>query len=212
MNMAKSVKTRIAELEDELKQRDRRINELKADLAKAEALITEMREHVEDADAVIDSWIEAFAMVQGDDGKWSYDEWIDQCQEYQQRYRDLLRDWNQFVPDYNAAVRRRNVGRPLAASEAQVATVLKLHKGDMSLRDIAEETSLGLQTVRTIVAQSSGNDRTMVGRLERIDPNRREVLAWRARKRTRDALPKRINETLAKGDELVKEAKGLGRQ
>ena len=36
--------------------------------------------------------------------------------------------WNRFVPDYNAIVAPRNVGRPLAASEAQVATVLKLHK------------------------------------------------------------------------------------
>jgi hypothetical protein len=30
-----------------------------------------------------------------------------------------------------------------------------------------------------------------------------------SRKRVRDGLPKRINETLAKGRELVKEAKGL---
>jgi hypothetical protein len=50
-----------------------------------------------------------------------------------------------------ATVRPRNVGRPLAASEAQCATVLKLHKAGTSLRAIAEETSLGLRTVRTIV-------------------------------------------------------------
>jgi DNA-binding CsgD family transcriptional regulator len=45
------------------------------------------------------------------------------------------------------------VGRPLAASEAQQATVRRLRKAGKSLRWIAEETSLGLNTVRTIVGK-----------------------------------------------------------
>jgi hypothetical protein len=54
-----------------------------------------------------------------------------------------------------------------------------------------------------------GVDRTTVKHRQRIAPDRAAAARWRARKRTRDALPKRINETLAKGRELVKAAKGL---
>lgn len=85
--------------------------------------------------------------------------------------------------------------------------MLKLHKAGTSLRDIAEETSLGFQTVRTIVDQGAGHDRTTVKHLERIDPGRLREAPWR--KRMRAALPKRITETLAEGRELVKRAKGL---
>jgi hypothetical protein len=53
------------------------------------------------------------------------------------------------VSDFNSVVAPRNVGRPLEASEAQRAQVLKLRKGSMLLRAIAEEVSLGLQTVRS---------------------------------------------------------------
>jgi hypothetical protein len=103
----------------------------------------------------------------------------------------------------------RNVGRPLAASEAQRAAVLKLRKAGKSLRVIAEETSLGLRTVCTIVDQGNGTDRTTVKHLARIDPDRKLEASWRARKRVRDSLPKRIGETLERGRALVKEAKGL---
>ena len=77
------------------------------------------------------------------------------------------------------------------------------------MRGIAEDLSLGFATVRTIVDQGERRDRTTVKHWQRIDPDRREEAAWRARKRTRDGLPKRIMETLAEGRELVKEAKGL---
>src|SRR5262245_54164137 len=99
MNMAKPTKqARIAELEDELKQRDRRIHELKADLTKVDVLVTEMCEHVEDANALIDSWIEAFGMQQNDEGKWSWGPFVDAHHDLYERYRDLLREWNQLVP------------------------------------------------------------------------------------------------------------------
>jgi hypothetical protein len=48
------------------------------------------------------------------------------------------------------------VGRPLAASAAQCAEVLKLHKAGRSLRGIVEDTNLGLNTVRTIVGKAHG--------------------------------------------------------
>ena len=201
---------RIAELEDELKQRDARNKELRADLNKAEQLIGEMREQVEDASKLIDSWIEAFEMVLGDDGKYTTAEWTKDCEAYHDRYVALLKKWNKFVPDYNAVVLKRNVGRPLAASEAQVVQVRKLHKRGVSLRGIVDETSLGLRTVRTIVDQGDGRDRTTMKHLERIDPERKLEASWRARQRTRDALPKQVQAVIETGNELVKEA-GLGR-
>jgi hypothetical protein len=73
-----------------------------------------------------------------------------------------------------------------------------------------DETRLGLRTAPTIVDGKAGRDRTTMKHLERITPDRREVLEWRSRKRVRDGLPKRINETLKAGKALVKAAKGLG--
>jgi hypothetical protein len=63
--------------------------------------------------------------------------------------------------------------------------------------------------VRTIVDRGDGRDRATMMRLTRIDPDRRLEASWRARQRTRTALPKRINTILTKGRELVKAAKGL---
>jgi transposase len=131
--------------------------------------------------------------------------------EWYEKHSELLRKWNAAVNDFNSVVAPRNVGRPLEASEAQRAQVLKLRKGGMSVRSIAEEVSLELQTVRTIVDQRDGTDRTTVKYAQRIASDRTAAARWRARKRTRDGLPKRINEALATGRDLVKEAKGLGR-
>jgi hypothetical protein len=89
--------------------------------------------------------------------------------------------------------------------------VLKLRKRGMSLRDIADETSLGLNTVRTIVGRTNGTDRTSIKHLRRIDPDRAHMRAWTAKRQARDALPRRIHQLRENGDELLKEAKGLGR-
>jgi hypothetical protein len=206
--MAKKPKRdRIGELEDELKQRDARIRELRNDLNKAEALITEEREHIEDASALISSWIEAFDMAQGEDGKWIYAEWMNDAAAARDLYLDLVKKWNRHVTLFNNTVVRRNVGRPLLASETQVQQVRKLHKAGRSLRAIQEETSLGFQTVRTIVDGGVGRDRTSVRHLQRIDPSRFKEEPWR--ERTRLSLPKRITETLERGTKLMQAAKGL---
>jgi hypothetical protein len=114
-----------------------------------------------------------------------------------------------FVGEYNATVRHRNVGRPLAAGDGQIAAVLNLHKCGKSLRAIAEETNLGLSTVRTIIDQDGQRDRTTVKHLARIRRDMGEDWTWQSRKRTRTALPQRINAVLQQGAELSKEAKGL---
>lgn len=201
----KNLRDRIGELEDELKQRDARIRELRADLNKAEALMSEEREHVESANAAIEAWIEAFNMTQDENGKWTYANWYNNAVEAGERYVELVKKWNRAVHDFNSMVRQRNVGRPLGASEAQVAQVRKLHKAGRSLRAIAEETSLGFQTVRTIIDKGDRRDRTSRKHFERIDYKPEEP--WR--ERTRRSLPKRITETLERGAELVKAAKGL---
>jgi hypothetical protein len=105
----------------------------------------------------------------------------------------------------------QDVGRPLDADEAQCARVLKLRKEGTPYRLIMDETALSLQTVRTIIGREHRTDRTTAKRLERLGIDKTELNRAKARKRTRDALPKRINEALAEGAALITEAKGLGK-
>jgi hypothetical protein len=204
---------RIRELEDALKEAERRLAEMKAERDDAQQLVEREREHVEDADALIDSWIEAFGMQLGDDGNYFLPENItEQYEKLLTKYADLAKRWNRFVPKYNAAINPQPVGRPLAASNAQCSTVLKLHKTKVSLRGIADETSLSLRTVRTIIGRDEWTDRATLRRLEKIDPDHPLVAAAKARKRVRDGLPKRIGKLLDAGAALTKEAKGLGKK
>jgi DNA-binding CsgD family transcriptional regulator len=201
---------RLGELEDEVKLKDARIKELREELAQANELINQMREQLEDSNALIDSWIEAFDMVLTEGG-WDFAPWKAEHEGYHEQYMALLREWNTFVPEYNAIVAPtvRGLGRPLAASESQQQEVLELRKAGVSLRAIAERTGLTLRTVRTIVGRKEGTDRTTkrAAELRRLELSRARMNTWRARKRTRDALPKRINKTRKRGEELVKVAK-----
>ena len=60
---------RIRELEDALKEAERRVVEMRAERDQAFELVEQMKEHVSDVDALIDSWIEAFEMQLSEDGK-----------------------------------------------------------------------------------------------------------------------------------------------
>jgi len=202
---------RISELEESLKDKERRLLELKTERDEARDLVDRMRERIEDDNNLIDSWIEAFGMTQDDKGVWTLANWTDAIEQAHKRYDDLLKQWNKFVPEYNAVVtvRRRNVGRPPSATNAQRETVLKLRKRGLSLRAIAEETGLGLQAVRTVVDQPEQRDRTSIKHLERVYRDMGEVREWRSRKRVRDSLPRRINALQQQSAELLKEAKGL---
>jgi DNA-binding NarL/FixJ family response regulator len=208
--MAKGIK----DLEAELKQRDEHIAELREEINEAEELVGRMEEQVKDADALIETWIEGFEMSPDpEDGIYRphFDETHDELHE---KYVALVRRWNKFVGDYNAVVvpKARGQGRPLHASEAQVAEVLRLRKAGKSLRWIAEELTLSLSTVRTIVGKADGTDRTSKRQeMRRLELNRHDVAAYRARRRTRDGLGKRITAVLKEGRELLKAAKGLGR-
>jgi Helix-turn-helix domain of resolvase len=74
----------------------------------------------------------------------------------------LLAKSGWFGQDFSChtVVKPRNVGRPLAVSGAQAQQVLKMHKAGASLRGVAEETNLGLRTVRTIIEQGNRTERT----------------------------------------------------
>jgi hypothetical protein len=175
-------------------------------------LIQRLREHAEDYDRSIEAWCEAFGMEMNEDGMWTWKPFREEHNKLVEDYNKLVRSWNQCLPLINREP--RNVGRPLAASEAQRADVLRLHKQGMSLRGITEELTLGFQTVRTIVAQKDKRDRTTKKhrqRLEYIEIDRQQVAKWKRQKRTGDVLPRRVNAFLKEGRELVKEAKGLGK-
>lgn len=199
----------IAQLEDDLKEAQRRIDELRRERDECNALIDELREHVEGAESIIQSWIEAFGMQQGANGLWTWDEWTVGGDNLFERYKDLLKRWNSTVADFNAKIAPRPVGRPLAASEAQVAKVLQLRRGGSSLRGIADETSLALSTIRTIVGNESRTTRTWKKWFERVQPDKVAESTWRSRSRQRAGLPRRINESLKAGRDLMKRAKGL---
>jgi hypothetical protein len=83
-------------------------------------------------------------------------------------------------------------------------------KAGQSLRDIADETRLGFQTVRTVVDKAASVDRATLARIQRIAPDMLAEAGERSRKRTRDALPRRINAALKDCAELRKRAKGIG--
>jgi hypothetical protein len=221
--MARKRKTpspdRIAELEDELKQRDRRIADLKRDLDKERDLVTRLGEHLRDAVDTVDVLKQAFEMEQNDKGEWVWKQSFVEGEEWFEKYVALLDEWNKFVPEYNAMVAlvddrrlagrlaKREPGRPLAADAGQRAKVFELHAEGTSLRDIAAETKLGLQTVRTLVGKITGADRTS-RKLSRIAHDRARERQWRAKSQSRKALPKRIAAWEKTAAELRKEAKG----
>jgi hypothetical protein len=92
----------------------------------------------------------------------------------------------------------------------EAAYVLKLHPQRKLLRSIADETSLSLRTVRTIIGRAHFSDRTSVKR-RKIATDQHERAHWKSQKRTGDALPKQVETVIETGKALVQEAKGLGR-
>lgn len=101
------------------------------------------------------------------------------------------------------------MGRPLAASGEQRQRILAHHKAGHSLRWIAEEMNLGLQTVRTVIDKKDRVDRTTLDLWERIAPDMRTERDRRRRKKDVDGLRKGIPSLLERSAELIKRAKGL---
>jgi Helix-turn-helix domain of resolvase len=211
---------RIAELEDEVKQCDRRIADLKRDLDKERDLVVRLDEHLRDASETMDAWKQAFDMVQNEEGVWEWSRSFVEGDDWAEKYGALLKEWNRFVPEFNSMIAlvddrrlagrlvKREPGRPLAANAEQRAKIFELHEEGTSLRDIAAETKLGLQTVRTLIGKITGTDRTS-RKLSRIAHDRTHERQWRAKSQSRKALPKRIATWEKTAAELRKEVKGL---
>jgi hypothetical protein len=146
------------------------------------------------------------------EGKLTWDPFIDRHNELADAHNDLVRKWNRIIPDWNRMVAPKNVGRPLEASEAQCATVLDLRKRGFSLREIAEETNLGLRTVRTIVDQPQRKDRSSRRHLERIAVDRQQQRQQAAKQQAIKSLPGKIEAAQKETAELVAEARGSVRR
>jgi hypothetical protein len=201
---------RIGELEDALKERDRRIEELREERDKQAELITRMRAQLEECGAQIERWKEAFNMVPNDQGVWEWgDDLIEDRDKWFTKFQEVRALWNKNVADFNAKVAPRGMGRPLAAGKGQRDRILAYRRAGKSLRWIAEEMNLGLQTVRTVIDKRDGVDRATLARLQRIAPDKFAEARTRRSIKEIAALPKRINANLKRNAELLKEAKGL---
>lgn len=202
-------KDRIAELEDELKQRDRRIEDLRREVDEQAKLISEQNEGIEDFRELWENVVEAFDMAELDNGNWTWrDPLMIEHNKLVEQYEDLRLRHNKMVPGYNAKVvgALQPVGRPLAASPAQEDDVRKRRKAGQPLRDIAEDTGLSVRTVRSIVNPSERKVRATSERIKRQAKDK-----WRdVQQRRRARLPKRIGVALKDCDKLRKGAKGIG--
>jgi hypothetical protein len=201
----------LGRLRDRLRQQDRELAALRAQRDEQDELIRRMSEHAEDYVATLEAWRETFDMVLTDDG-WTWKPFWDERWQTIDDYNELVKRWNRALVRINAGL--QPAGRPLAASDAQVATVAKLRKAGRSLRGIAEDTNLSFTTVRTIVSKINGTDRATKKRRQGYERIATDKTVWAHRKnqkRTGDALPKRMQKVIETGNELVTEAKGLGR-
>ena len=179
-------------------------------------LVSDMRESLDASSEMIDSWIDVFEMEQDERGVWMFDQQRSIWDAYEQLLADhskLVREWNKFVPRFNASVDPKDAGRPIAASEAQIAKVRALRKAGKSLRAIATETGLGLRTVRTILDRDAGRGRAAdrKNELRKKEFNRMRAAAFRSRKRQFDALPKQLAEIQKDRARLQKAARGLAK-
>ena len=114
----------IAELEDALKIAEQRIAQMKQERDEAYELVDRMKQHVEDADELIQQWISAEQLELGDNGMYQMSVSLaSQYDSLRDKYYALIKSWNRIVP----MIAPKDIGRPLAASEAQCKQVLKLH-------------------------------------------------------------------------------------
>ena len=200
----------IGELEDALKDAKRRNDDLRREINEQNALITDLRETTEDLSDTLARFKDTFDLVPDTEPDTVTNApLIDRLDEAQARNRALVEKYNKLLRITRARVLPRPYGRPLAASDAQRQRILAHRKAGKSLRWIAEEMNLGLQTVRTVIDKKDGVDRTTMDRWQRIDPDMRMERDRRRRRKDVDTLRKRIPQLLEESADLIKRAKGL---
>ena len=216
-------KATIGELEDDVKRLTKRLDDIRCEHDETVALVSIQCETLALQEDALQNWrdqIDVFFWVEAiKDPKASRKEYADRFEallakaikdrkEYADRYEALLAKWNAFVPEYNEVVaqKKRNFGRPPAASNAQAAR-------DQSLRSIAEDINIGVRSVRTIIDKKDGVDRATQARLERIAPDRITTTKQRALQRKLAGIPQRLKRLLKDMDRLTadldKRAKGM---
>jgi septation ring formation regulator EzrA len=198
-------KATIGELEDDVKGLTKRLDDIRCEHDETVALVSIQCETLALQEDALQNWrdqIDVFFWVEAiKDAEASRKEYAD-------RYEALLAKWNAFVPEYNEVVaqKKRNFGRPPAASNAQAAR-------DQSLRSIAEDINIGVRTLRTIIDKKDGVDRATQARLERIAPDRITTTKQRALQRKLAGIPQRLKRLLKDMDRLTadldKRAKGV---
>jgi chromosome segregation ATPase len=160
---------RIADLERELRLKDERINELKDEIDQGRELIRRMSEHTEEHDEQLEDFITTFGLEVNADGKYTNGEFLSGYRTLVDQYEDLRLRYNKLVGSFNRNIAMvQPVGRPLAASEAQQAQIIRHHKMGKSPRWIAEEMTLSRRAVTTIIEKHHGTDRTTAGRRTRL--------------------------------------------
>jgi hypothetical protein len=102
----------------ELRQRDRLIAELRSEQDETNDVIRRFEEYEEDYRATMERWRETFDMELTDEG-WTWQRFWNEYADLVERHHALVKRWNRAVPILNADT--QGVGRPLLASEAQVA-------------------------------------------------------------------------------------------
>ena len=115
---------KLLEYEFEAKDPSNRIAFLKGENDELAKAIAEQSELLEDSRAQIEQWIDAFKMEQNANGNWDYAPWMTEQDEWAEKFFELRKQWNKFVPEYNAVVapKRRNFGRPPGGRKVQPAT------------------------------------------------------------------------------------------
>jgi uncharacterized coiled-coil DUF342 family protein len=200
--------------EDIARLRDR-IMELIEELGEERSLITAMREHIEKADEqversneIIRQWVESLEMMPADESRASRNELIRRYNDLLNDHNELVRKWNRFVGLYNMP---QAIGRPLQATEAQQVRVRKLRKAGHTLREIAHETHLSFQTIRTILGHKNNahGAAKKKDQFRKMEVNRHRAISWRATKRPKDTPPAEINAVLKEGEGLVKDGRNL---
>jgi hypothetical protein len=109
---------------------------------------------------------------------WSWDGFIEQFADVVDRYHKLLRQWNRAVGDFNEVyARKRPMGRPLQASDAQCGQVLKLRETGCSYAEIMDETNLSMRRCERLLSSVMGRTGRTVSmlncrRLQSTEPSR----------------------------------------
>ena len=213
MTNTETLEARILELEDELEQQTRKVREQATRIDEQQDLIKNIVDTLDRQVETIDGWIEVFGLKQNEDGVWLFNarKGYENAAKAYDQYNSLVKEWNKFVPQYNTLVGNRDIGRPLAASEAQQADVKKRRKAGESLRMIADRTGLSLRTVRTILDKAAGKARgsEKAGKLRKAEYDRQRAAAYRRRLNAAKAVGPQVQSLRDEEAEIRKAVAGL---